>query len=218
LISRELISRIHASLLATLLLVGCGYDAHAPNGSPATADGYPTLDAGPSPYPPGSRPTFLSHDEPAVQAAVAAWRERHLIHGDVSSPDGPRCIDAFALESVTVDPRELRRLCGRCDPTDPVPECDELGRASACAPIGALRGSDGELGEQRPLIVVGDSHVEAYAHLVIHQTIHHLGRCTGEGSDDGHTRAHYWCSGGDVCTPDEASESIHSRARVLLPD
>jgi len=213
-------------LFAALLANGCTFDSHLEGDSPDSAAApSPAIDAGANPAWPVdevSRPAFLEHPEPEVQVTIRAWRERHLIHGDVSSPDSARCIDELAaLETVTVPADEFRRLCARCEPDDRTsPECEELGHANACAPIASLRGPDGELGEPQPLNVIARTHRDdtSHQHLVIHETIHHLGRCTGDGIDDGHTRIPYWCTGGDVCDAEEASRSINSRARAFLSE
>lgn len=168
------------------------------------------------------RPAFATHEDPTVQTTIAAWRERYLIHHDVASPDTAQCIDELAwLETVVVPEPELRRLCERCAPDDTAPECDALIRTNGCATVGQPRGSDGELEEARPLIVVADQSsrdARDLAHLVIHETIHHLGRCSGQGSDEGHTRSQLWCVGGEACTPEEAATTVQSRARAMLPE
>jgi len=210
-----------------LSLAGCSYESHPAQEALGSVDGgVPAVDAGTAdpPDPSGaggdiSRPAHLQHGEVAVQATIRAWRERHLIHGDVSSPDSERCFAEIPdLETVTVSPEEFRRLCQKCVPDDPASECDELGRANACAPFDRLRQPDGELGESRALNVIAPAFPAGsgvHRRLVIHETIHHLGRCSGEGLDHWHQESHWWCTGGDVCEPGEAAESINSRARVF---
>ena len=134
-----------------LLAAGCPYESHdvrSDGGTAVATDGGPLRRIGPE------GPEYTEHPDPAVQATIAAWRERYFVQGDVGSPDRPACIDDFALlEIVSAEGEEFRRLCMRCDPDDSAPECDELGWADSCAPIGSLR-EDGELGEPRPLNVV----------------------------------------------------------------
>ena len=199
--------------LLALLTTGCPYQSHGvgESGTPVATDGGSLRRVGPD------GPEYTEHPNAAVQATIAAWRERYFVQGDVSSPDRPACIDDFArLAVISAEGEEFRRLCMRCDPDDSTPECDALGRADSCAPV-ASRREEGEFGEPRPLNVVASRFTpgsEAHGWLVIHETIHHLGRCTGDGIDASHDRPHLWCIG-DRCDGGDARGSITSRARAL---
>ena len=218
--SRE---RISVALLL-IALGGCRFESSEWSAPPPDG-GAMELDGGGWVAPPiwdDERPPFASHEDPTVRTTIAAWRERYLIHRDVASPDTAQCIDELAwLETAVVSRTELRRLCQRCTPNDTAPECEGLTRASGCATVGQLRDSDGELEESRPLLVVADEpgrDARTLQHLFIHEALHQLGLCSGQGSDEGHSRMEVWCIGGDACSPEEAAMSVQSRARAMLPD
>lgn len=215
--------------------MGCEYQAHL-GGLERGGEGPPVMlgDAGPPPAdaaaetlafePLGSEshtdlaPRFADHPQLEVKATIAAWRERYLTRGDVGSPDGARCVaELAALRTVVVEPEEFRRLCWRCDPDDEDDECEAMGRANACAPVDRPRREDGTLGESRPLNVIASTFADrptTFTNLVIHETIHHLGRCTGDGMDHWHRQDRLWCTRAETCGED-AEWSVDARARAL---
>ena len=150
----------------------------------------------------GRRSYSPSHPDPAVMAAIEAWRERHAVFGDVPSSETRTCETRFAhLEIVTPTDDDFRRLCQRCNTTDRSPHCSSLGRVNACAPFGDERDDDGEIGPPHGLVVLDPALVtdrRVRDHLVIHEAIHHLGYCTDFGADAVHASGALWA-------PDAAS-------------
>jgi len=189
-------------IASSLVLTGaCGYQAHD-DGDVASSTEWIAGDAGieedeAPPVAPG-RPDHYApgHADPAVTAAIDAWRRRHERRGDVPSPDTSRCETRFAdLEIAVPSHEDFRRLCQRCDLTDPTPRCEDMGRINACAPWGDPHDDDGHIGAFHALILIDATLAEdprTFDGLVVHETIHHLGICTGYGADATHTDEALW--------------------------
>ena len=207
--------------VSLLLFQGCGYSAHeddiASSGEWISADAGIDDEEDPSPTAP-SLPSahapapMLSHPNEAVAAAIEAWRARYETHGDLPSPDTTECVARFAdLEIVAPSHDDFRRLCRRCDTTDPSPHCEALGRINACAPWGDERDDDGHIGALHAMIVLDRQHAEVPRSrdaLIVHETIHHLGTCTGYGPDAAHADTFLWCSS-PGCIEGEAFRQVH---------
>ena len=211
------------SLLALSTALGaCSYETHH------TGAGQPLLGDGGAPYEEGEAPlvaadgggaereepteTRVWHPDPAVAAAIDAWRWRGETVGDVPDPDTDRCVNRFDDLEIVVPPHnEFRRLCHRCDLTDDSPHCESLGRVNGCAPWGGLRGDDGVVGDRHALIVL-DATIAAEPvrrdRLVIHEAIHHLGECTPSGPDAPHDNDTWWCSDDPSCITARAQGSL----------
>jgi hypothetical protein len=159
----------------------------------------------------GPRSYSPEHADPAVTAAIEAWRARHESAGDVPSPATRTCETRFEhLDIVTPSDDDFRRLCQRCNTTDASPHCSSLGRVNACAPFGDERDDDGHIGPLRGLIVLDPALAtdsRARDHLVIHEAIHHLGYCTRFGEDATHASTALWA-------PD--ASSIEATAQTVL--
>ena len=160
----------------------------------------------------GPRSYSPEHADPAVTAAIEAWRVRHARAGDVPSPETRTCETRFAhLEIITPTDDDFRRLCQRCNTTDASPHCSSLGRVNACAPFGDARDDDGHIGPLHGLIVIdpalaGDRLVRD--HLIIHEAIHHLGYCTRFGEDAAHASTALWA-------PDARSVEVAAQTSIF---
>lgn len=199
--------------VSLLLFQGCDYAAHedeiASSGEWITADAGVDDDEG---DPPIETSPMLWHANPAVEAAIETWRARHLTHDDLPSPDTAQCVARFAdLEIVAPSHHDFRRLCRRCNTTDPSPHCDALGRIHACAPWGDERDDDGHIGALHAMIVLDGRHAETPRtrdSLIVHETIHHLGTCTDYGPDAAHADTFLWCSA-PGCIEGDAFRQVH---------
>lgn len=212
-------------LVASLAAVGCALEAHptdedAPSPFPATDTPAPLADEDTpppareepeTPAPPSAPPPPREVPlDPVIAATYAAWDARAEENGDVP-PLGDLC-DAYldGIEVLIPDHHGFRSLCYACDSRDPDPVCAERGRAYACAPF--WRARPGE--PRRALVVLDAGHAgtAARASLIIHETIHHLGACTGIGADRAHTHPALWCEGSSA----DCVNTVHSRAERLL--
>lgn len=206
--------------------MGCAYEAHS-GGSAASEDAFAMGDGGADPSsdvaalgdpaaggepgeaagggePGESTEPVLGggwHTDPAVLATLEAWRWRHATHADVASPDISRCEDRIrSIEVLVPSHEEFRRLCRRCDLTDPAPQCASMGRINACAGWGDSRDDDGVIGAPHALVVLDATRAAdpvQRGRLIVHETVHHLGTCTQDGADAPHANDAWWCAGPD---------------------
>lgn len=227
-----------ALLIAAWLISGCAYDAHPPSSGTATemlpehidsaatvaevpeeeiatpaasaTDEEPAAD----PPPAAADPAPFRHVplDPVIAATYAAWNARATEDRDIRAM-GERCETYLeGIEIITADHDTFRELCFACDASDPDPSCVERGRAHACSPWARSR-----RGEARRALVVVEAAAAATptrTSLIIHETIHHLGWCTGLGTDSLHQLEALWCEGPSAA----CRRSVHSRAERLVTD
>lgn len=143
----------------------------------------------------------LTHDDPAIAAAITAWNERHEEHGDVPDPNVLACATRFdGMQILLLEGREFRRECQRCSSEDDSEVCERIGRIYACAPW-----------EEPGRIVVDAAMAERERTrdaLVVHEAIHHLGLCAGGDADLNHEIEMRWCGRRSGCIEGAATTSL----------
>lgn len=224
-------SRTALLLALAVAAAGCSYDTHGGASPSAEASPVPT-DAGvfeeelsdPDAPVDGAEPddggtedredggedagSLFGHDDPAVMAAVEAWTARHEERGDLPTLEVGSCIRTInGMWILVPEPDEFFRLCKTCNLSDDSPRCEAVGRANGCAPWHGVY----EDGKVHALVVLdagraADSNVRS--RLVIHETIHHLARCSDHPGDRLHEDRRLWCTDDPRC--------ITARARAAL--
>ncbi|MFW5921317.1 MAG: hypothetical protein ACOCUS_05705 [Polyangiales bacterium] len=211
-------------VLVVVAVTGCQYDAHGIASSSEEAPAVPS-DAGvgedaerpgeptePTENEPADgdagRASGLVHDDPAVMAAVRAWTARHREQGDLPTLEVGSCERTLdGLRILVPDANEFFRHCEKCNLTDDSPRCDRHGRANGCAPWHGVY----EDGKVHALIVLDPSRAAdppVRDRLVVHETIHHLARCSDHPGDRLHEDRRLWCTDDPTC--------VTARAHAML--
>ena len=144
-------------------------------------------------------PSHVVHPTQGTEAEIIAtameeWESQ-------IGPTGPVCAAQLPdLRVAYVEGEDFERACGRCAVAHGE-QCDydrcQWGCAYAC-----YRDADGVVGafnasKRTPILVVNsrDKDTNIRHRLIVHETMHWLGTCSGEGQDYYHTDTRYWREG-----------------------
>lgn len=150
-------------------------------------------------HPPGSQPNELEKEQ--IQNTIIAWQSFSNL-----APYNDECQFQFEnnLHIVRANESEIRTFCRACGPD----MCQGLNApCSTC--VHACQPTHQYKSVVYPLIVIHESHhcKQIWYRLVVHEAIHWLGNCTGNGNDPDHLNMWYW----------DSTNSVKSETVLLNP-